>query len=687
MAELTLQSKLTALKGVGKKTAELLKKRDLTTVEDLLFHLPVRYEDRSHIRLISELCIGQSAVLVGHVRSVRTSFGRKRTTRCIFSDESAELPVLFFNLYPNQLNILEKAEKIQIYGELKEGAGGAQLVHPEFSEYKHFEPQSFYTPVYPTTEGLGQKSLLKLSAAALQVLLLQSPEELLPEKWQQPGQSLALALMHLHRPSVKIPIEELEQSLQNDQQRIAREELLAHAIGMRLRKEAAQSLTAPTMAKSSMLWQQIEQQLPFTPTAAQYRVIKQIRSDLVNDHPMQRLVQGDVGSGKTLVAAATAALAIGDGYQVAILAPTEILARQHEKVLGNWFLQQGIQTSWLSGKVIGKQREKALKEIADGSPLVIGTHALLEDHVHFKNLGLVVVDEQHRFGVSQRMALLERRNDNKVPHQLVMTATPIPRTLAMTAYSNLDISIIDELPPGRKQTKTIALSNRRRQEIIDRIVSSCLKGHQAYWVCTLVEESEVLSAEAAEKTYETLVDALPQLKLGLIHGRMKAAEKEHIMQNFHRGDIHLLVATTVIEVGVDAPSANLMVIENPERLGLSQLHQLRGRVGRGQEEGTCVLLYQTPLSENARQRIDMMRQTTDGFEIADYDLKLRGPGEILGTRQTGALQFKMADIDLHQQLISEARDMAEEYIHSHPEQSDKLLKRWLPEGGAFGIVA
>jgi ATP-dependent DNA helicase RecG len=471
------------------------------------------------------------------------------------------------------------------------------------------------------------------------------------------------------------------------QHRLAIEELLAHHLSMRLLQRRQQAHKAPPLAAASVLELDFLSRLPFALTGAQHRVIGEIHADLARSRPMLRLLHGDVGSGKTVVAAAATLRAIGNGAQVAMVAPTELLAEQHLNVLSDWLAQAGIQPVWLSGKVTGKARSKALAAIAEGAPLVIGTHALMQEGVAFRNLGLVIVDEQHRFGVHQRMALMDKGAEGKLrPHQLIMTATPIPRTLAMTAYAGLEVSVIDELPAGRKPVNTVVVSTERRDEVLQRVAAACQEGRQAYWVCTLIEESDAVEAQAAEAAAADMRERLHGIIIGLVHGRLKPAEKQHVMQEFKRGAIQLLVATTVIEVGVDVPRASLMIIENAERLGLAQLHQLRGRVGRGAEQSSCVLLYDPPLGEMARERLDIMRQTNDGFRIAEKDLELRGPGELLGTRQTGALQFRVADLARDAHLLERIPPAADRMLKSHPQQVKLLIRRWVGDAGRFAGV-
>jgi ATP-dependent DNA helicase RecG len=517
--------------------------------------------------------------------------------------------------------------------------------------------------------------------------------ELLPSQlrrdWQLP--SLREALRIVHRPPRDTDIEALLAGRHPAQQRLVLEELLAHHLSLRRQRIALQRHGAPPLVAKGTLAQRLRDALPFALTGAQQRVFAQVREDLAQPHPMLRLVQGDVGSGKTIVAAMAALLAVEQGMQAALMAPTELLAEQHLANLRGWLEPLGVRVAWLAGKVTGRARARTLAEVASGeAQVVVGTHALMQEGVAFRELALAIVDEQHRFGVHQRLALRDKgaagdAGNRRVPHQLVMTATPIPRTLAMAAYADLDVSAIDELPPGRTPVQTVALSAERRPELVERIRGACAEGRQAYWVCTLIDDSDEVIAQAAQSTHETLSKALPRLRVGLVHGRMKAAEKQDTMRAFKDGALDLLVATTVIEVGVDVPNASLMIVENAERLGLSQLHQLRGRVGRGSAASSCVLLYQPPLSMMARQRLETMRETNDGFVIAEKDLELRGPGELLGTRQTGLATFRVADLARDAALLPQVRELADRLLDEAPDIADRIVQRWV--GGAARYAA
>jgi len=555
------------------------------------------------------------------------------------------------------------------------------MVHPEYrvlTDHEVTEVEETLTPIYPATDGVHQATLRKITDQALlsadQVTEL-VPPDLCPEQYQY---RLIDALQLVHRPPPDVDVAQLMAGTHPAQQRLAFEELLAQMLSLKKLKQRIGRNPSFVMTGKQKHRKSFLKALPFELTAAQKRVAKEISTDLTADSPMMRLLQGDVGSGKTVVAALACLQAIESGYQAAVMAPTEILAEQHFRNFLNWFEPLGIRVSWHSGKLKAAQRREMLELIASGeSRLAVGTHALFQDDIIFENLGLFVIDEQHRFGVQQRMALQKKGEQaGRLPHQLIMTATPIPRTLAMTAYVDLDLSVIDELPPGRTPVKTSVIPIERRADVIDSVSEACMNGQQCYWVCTLIEESEVLQCQAAEDAYEQLKVQLPEVKVGLVHGRMKSAEKEAVMAAFKNAELDLLIATTVIEVGVDVPNASLMIIENAERLGLSQLHQLRGRVGRGARESFCILMYKPPLSENGKQRLAALRETNDGFKIAQIDLELRGPGELLGTRQTGLIQFKIADLIRDKALIPEVMKVADQILEKHTEQSDAIVERW-----------
>ena len=690
MTEKTLDNiPVTQLKGVGTQLAGKLAKRGINTIQDILFHLPLRYIDRTKITPIGSVQTNTDVVIEGEVRGCDLVYGRRRSLMCRLQDHTGIITLRFFHFSNAQRQNLTTGSRLRCFGEVKRGTSGLEIYHPEYQFLDQHQPlplQQHLTAVYPASEGLSQQRLRTIASQALALINEKSIIELLPEAGHKT--TLTKALLFVHQPPPSAPLDLLVNGDHPAQQRLAFEELLAHHLSLLHLRQTFQQHPAPVLNNNGELEQAFCDVLPFQLTAAQQRVSKEIQRDMVNPFPMLRLVQGDVGSGKTVVAALAALQCIASGKQAAIMAPTEILAGQHRNNFELWFTPLGIRVAWLTGKVKGKARERQLQAIKDGSAqIIVGTHALFQDDVIFNELGLTIIDEQHRFGVHQRLALKEKGlAQGYVPHQLIMTATPIPRTLAMSAYADLDCSIIDELPPGRSPVNTVIIANQRRHEIIERVRSACANGRQAYWVCTLIEESDALEAQAAEATADELHLLLPELQIGLIHGRLKPAEKAATMEAFKRGVIHLLVATTVIEVGVDVPNASLMVIENPERLGLAQLHQLRGRVGRGKEESHCVLLYSTPLSQQSTERLKIMRQTTDGFKIAEMDLKLRGPGEVLGTRQTGDMALRIADLQRDAHLIPEIKRSAETILSQHPLKADAIIHRWLGGSERYGQV-
>ena len=678
------QVALSTFKGVGPSMAARLERIGLLSVQDLLFHLPLRYEDRTRVTTIRDCLPGTHTNIIGEITGNQVTNGKRRMLVVTLNDGTGDVQLCFFSFSASQQNSLSIGRAIRCYGEIKRGPRSLQIVHPEYKaldDDRVLTPvEETLTPVYPTTDGLKQLSLRSLTDQALIRLQRGQVEELLPATLFDEQYSLEQALAIIHRPPPEASTSQLENGKHPAQLRLIKEELLAHNLSMlKLRQNSdvhqAISLTGQASVENAFL-----KSLPFSPTNAQARVVAEIKSDLAKNQPMMRLVQGDVGSGKTLVAALAALTAISQGYQVALMAPTEILAEQHAINFANWFNPLDITVGWLAGKTKAKARRLALEQIASGEmQMVIGTHALFQAEVIFDKLVLVIIDEQHKFGVHQRLSLREKGVfDNNYPHQLIMTATPIPRTLAMTAYADLDTSIIDELPPGRTPINTVALPDSRRDNVIERIREGCTNDNrQAYWVCTLIEESEVLQCQAAEDTALHLQEQLPELTIGLVHGRMKALEKQAVMDSFKSGDIHLLIATTVIEVGVDVPNASLMVIENPERLGLAQLHQLRGRVGRGSIASHCVLLYKAPLSKTATKRLAVLRESNDGFVIAEKDLQIRGPGELLGTRQTGLAELKIADLIRDGYLIADIKQKAYLLSRQHPECAQALIQRWL----------
>ncbi|WP_448247714.1 ATP-dependent DNA helicase RecG [Thalassotalea agariperforans] len=672
------------LKGVGPSMAAKLEKIGLLSLQDLLFHLPLRYEDRTRVMAIRDLIPGIHTNIIGEVTNNQIVQGKRRMLVVTINDGSGTVTLRFFHFTAAQKNNLAIGTDIRCYGEIQRGPQGFQIVHPEYkplAQDNQLTPvEETLTPVYPTTDGLRQITLRNLTEQALARLQRGQVEELVPETFLNEHYTLAQALTLIHRPPPDTSVSQLEEGKHPAQLRLIREELLAHNLSMLKLRQSSDQHQAIALTLKEQLNQQFLASLPFSPTNAQARVVNEVQKDLAKNIPMMRLVQGDVGSGKTLVAALSAITAIGQGYQVALMAPTEILAEQHALNFQKWFEPLGIKVGWLAGKSKVKERRIALEQMASGEmQLAIGTHALFQEQVIFKNLVLIIIDEQHRFGVHQRLTLREKGAfDGNYPHQLIMTATPIPRTLAMTAYADLDTSVIDELPPGRTPITTIALPDSRRDDVIERIRQGCKQDNrQAYWVCTLIEESEVLQCQAAEDTATYLQAQLPDLKVGLVHGRMKAAEKQQVMEAFKAAELHLLVATTVIEVGVDVPNASLMVIENPERLGLAQLHQLRGRVGRGAVASHCVLMYKSPLSKTATKRLAVLRDSNDGFVIAQKDLEIRGPGELLGTKQTGLADLKIADLVRDADIIAQVQQSAYQIWQQYPENAVTLINRWL----------
>lgn len=683
-----------SLKGVGPKMAERLAHYGIHTVQDLLFHLPLRYQDRTRIVPIGSLRHGDQAVIEGVIEHTEVMRKRRPMLVCRLRDGTGFISLRFFHFNNVQKNNLLRGTRLRCFGEVRGWGGDLEIIHPEYRRVNAaaLEPvEEVLTPIYPTTEGLSQTSWRQLTSQALQMLEQGADvHDLIPKTLRANFKlpELVTALQYIHRPPPEAQIKLLEEGEHPFQQRLVFEELLAHQISLRRLRAAMQAHQSPPMPNNGALQTKFLQALPFTLTSAQQRVIEEIAGDLQLSRPMLRLVQGDVGSGKTIVAAMAALQAVENDYQAVLMAPTELLAEQHYQNFCRWLEPLGIQVAWLSGKLSGKARLTMQELIANGNAqVIVGTHALFQKAVAFFHLGLVIIDEQHRFGVHQRLALREKgAKGGLYPHQLIMTATPIPRTLAMTAYADLDQSIIDELPPGRTPVTTIAVANDRRVEIVERIRHACQARKQVYWVCTLIEESEMLQCQAAENTWAQLQEVLPEFKIGLVHGRMKPKEKEAVMADFKAAQLDILVATTVIEVGVDVPNASLMIIENPERLGLAQLHQLRGRVGRGSVASYCVLLYQNPLSQQAKERIHIMRATNDGFEIAQKDLELRGPGEVLGTRQTGAVSFRIANLLRDQHLIPKVQQAADLLLRDYPAEVELLIKRWLGEGERYGNV-
>lgn len=693
MAASNLSDALTTLKGVGPALALSLQKLDLYRVEDLLFMLPLRYEDRTQLSRLGSLRPGTRAMVTGEVLLAEAVYRGRRSLLVRIGDGSGQLTLRFFYFSRQQQAQFRSGVHVSCYGDVRPGPLGLEMVHPEYRILQAGQSPvttDALTPVYPVTEGVQQGRLRNLVTQALALMQAAPPEELLPpeilEKQRMP--SLQEALLYLHRPPPDADLASMSEGRHPCQQRLAFEELLAHYLSLRNLRLMASREAAIALEGGDKLVREFIGALPFELTAAQKRVSSEIADDLRLPHPMMRLVQGDVGSGKTVVAAIACLHAIASGVQAAVMAPTELLAEQHWQNFSGWFSNLGIGLAWLGGSQRQSERKASLAAIADGSAqLVVGTHALFQEGVEFSKLALVVIDEQHRFGVHQRMALRNKGSGSgSQPHQLVMTATPIPRTLAMAAYADLDTSVIDELPPGRQAVQTTVLPDVRRSDVVQRVQRACESGQQAYWVCPLIEESDVLDYEAAEASFQMLREALSSLSVGLVHGRMNAREKDKVMRRFKAGDIQVLVATTVIEVGVDVPNASLMIIENAERMGLSQLHQLRGRVGRGAKQSHCVLLYRQPLGQLAKNRLAVLRDTNDGFVVAQRDLELRGPGELLGTRQTGLPQYRVADLLRDAGLMPGVQQSAENITRTSPEIAQAIVRRWTGDAGRYGKV-
>jgi ATP-dependent DNA helicase RecG len=682
---------VTALRGVGAALAARLSRLGVTRVADLLFLLPLRYEDRTQITPIGSLQSGTRAAVEGEIQLTEVAYRGRRQLLSRISDGSGMLTLRFFYFSASQQHNLARGTRLRCFGEVRRGPLGLEIVHPEYRRLQADSPplEETLTPIYPLTEGVPQGRLRALIAEALRELASGGPAELLPAELGLPeGPTLRQALEYLHAPPRGARLAELAAGRHPAQRRLAFEELLAHHLALKLRKRVLKTDPAPPLLDEAQLARRFLAALPFTLTRAQSRALEDAQADLAGSAPMVRLLQGDVGCGKTVVAAAAAARAAGSGAQAALMAPTELLAEQHWRNFRDWFAPLGETVALVSGALPARTRRSALAGIAAGEiRVVVGTHALFQEGIEFANLALVIVDEQHRFGVQQRLRLSEKgQRGGQLPHQLIMTATPIPRTLAMTAYADLDLSVIDELPPGRTAVQTVVVPEQRRAEVVARIVEACRAGRQAYWVCPLIDVSEELRAQAAEETAARLVAALPGVKVGLVHGRMPATARDQAMLAFKAGRLQLLVATTVIEVGVDVPNATLMVIENAERMGLAQLHQLRGRVGRGSAASSCVLLYRAPLSALARERLQVIRESSDGFEIARRDLELRGPGELLGTRQTGLAQLRVADLMRDADLLPRVQQSAERLLAGPPERVAALAARWVGAGERYGRV-
>ncbi|MDP1787844.1 ATP-dependent DNA helicase RecG [Nitrosomonas sp.] len=668
---------------VSATVQEKLSRLGIRNELDLILHLPIRYEDETHLFPISDAPPGQVVQVEGVIIHNEVVIRPRRQLVCQIEDSSGILVMRFLNFYGSQIKTYAVGKRVRLLGEIRSGFFGAEMVHPKCRIIRESESLAeSMTPIYPTTAGLTQKILSRLIGQVLQdAQMTQALTETLTEEIIQKYRLAGLqeSVMCLHNPPPDVSVEALQARTHPAWRRIKFDELLAQQLSMRLHYRQRRSHAAPALAQKNKLAKLLLKQLAFELTAAQIKVSAEISRDLAASHPMQRLLQGDVGSGKTIVAALAALQAIENGFQAALMAPTEILAEQHFQKLSAWFDPLGIQVVWLSGSQKKKQKQAALDDIALGTAqLAVGTHALFQDQVVFHQLGLAIVDEQHRFGVHQRLALrMKGTLSTTVPHQLMMSATPIPRTLSMSYFADLDVSIIDELPPGRAPIVTKLIADNRRDEIIARIQHACQQGKQVYWVCPLIEESETLQLQTAMETYENLSQIFPDLSVGLVHGRLAAQDKTAVMASFKQGEIQLLVATTVIEVGVDVPNASLMVIENAERMGLSQLHQLRGRVGRGSEASICILLFQQPLSEIARKRLKIIFEHTDGFEIARQDLQLRGPGEFLGARQSGVPMLRFADLEQDGELLAAAQATANEMLNDYPDLAQRHIERWL----------
>jgi len=706
-----------SLAGLSRPTLDKLAKLNIASKFDLVLHLPLRYDDETHLYRIKDAPPGRDVLIEATVVETDIKYRPRRQLVVHLEDGSGTVTLRFLNFYGSQVKQFESGARVRAFGEIRHGFFGAEMVHPR---YRIVQPETpvaeALTPVYPTTAGLGQDTLRKLIGRALAGEKL---EDTLPEALvrQHHFPKFRDAVYFLHNPSPEVSQEELQLRTHPAWRRMKFDELLAQQLSMRIHQQKRRGLGAPALRPKGTLVSRLLKALPFQLTNAQQRAVAQIREDLGKPHPMQRLLQGDVGSGKTIVAAIAALQCVENKYQVALMAPTEILAEQHYRKFSGWLESLGLAVAWLSGSTKKSDKKQILANVAAGdAPVVVGTHALFEDDVVFNNLGLAIIDEQHRFGVRQRLALRlkgTQASDNKPeanaqPHQLMMSATPIPRTLAMSYYADLDVSVIDELPPGRTPVTTKLVSDTRRDEVIARVRDACAAGSQAYWVCPLVEEIEAdvetkarddkkpkpprksgragleaLQLKAAMETYETLSAAFPDLKVGLAHGRLKSEEKSTVMDAFQHNEVQLLVATTVIEVGVDVPNASLMVIENAERMGLSQLHQLRGRVGRGAAQSACILLYRTPLSPMARERLKIIFENTDGFEVARHDLRMRGPGELLGARQSGVPLLRFADLSADVDLLDAARDAAAMLLTENPAAAQAHLARWLSGRGEF----
>tara|TARA_Y100001933_G_scaffold56465_1_gene56187 strand:- start:1074 stop:3161 length:2088 start_codon:yes stop_codon:yes gene_type:complete len=685
---------ITSLKGVGPSLERKFNQLGIYNLQDLLFHLPFRYEDRTKLSPINSVKLGDRVQISGEIVSNKILFGQRRSLQCMLRDSTGFIYLRFFHFSSAQKNSLTPGKLLSCYGEVRRGRNGFEIYHPEYKEIYSYDNNSLensLTPIYPTTDGIQQKRLRSFVKQGIEILnrnhklVEYLPSEILSEYKLC---NLEDAIQTLHNPPNYLDLNTLNRGLSSFQQRLAFEELLAHRLCIRKFRKVPNQVLAPSVVFEQRLHEDFLDQLPFKLTNGQESALKDILSDLTQTTPMHRLLQGDVGSGKTVVAAIASIQVIGNGYQVALMAPTEILAEQHFNNFKKWCVPLGIRVGWLSGKIKGALRKETLQDLEFGTcQILIGTHALFQKDVIYNKLGFIIIDEQHRFGVHQRLSLRNKASSSVFqPHQLVMTATPIPRTLAMSVYADLDSTVIKDLPPGRLRVNTAVISNEKRADIVKRIKDACINGRQVYWVCTLIEESEALECEAAEVISLSLANLLPKTRVGLIHGRMRSDEKNSVMTDFKNGDIQLLVATTVIEVGVDVPNASLMIIENAERLGLAQLHQLRGRVGRGNIQSHCILLYQTPLSRDGKLRLGVMRESCDGFYIAEKDLELRGPGQVLGTNQAGLMSFKIADMQRDALLLEDIKNVSESLMLNNKEIVDSLINRWLSNREEYANV-
>lgn len=688
-----LQRNITELRGVGPQLASRLEKIGIKTLQDILFHLPYKYVDRTRIYPISTVRVDDTVVIEAFIEKVSVIPKPKRNLLIKVRDATGAAEIRFFHFNTAQQQQLVVGKKIRCFGQARIGRSGLQLIHPEyvvFAADQILPVEEYLTPIYATTDGIGQKLLRSLVQQVLILLRpIQDSLELMPEVLRKDLEfpPLIESLQEVHFPTPECYTKMLNDGYHPAQRRLAFEELLTHHLSLRQKRNLLRKDHAISIQHAQQLASKLINTLPFALTNAQLHTFATIKQDLAQNFPMLRLVQGDVGSGKTLVAILAALSAIEAGLQVAFMVPTEILAEQHYSNVARWFAELKLKVECLTAKLKPQEKQALKHRIAKNEcNLVIGTHALFQQDVAFNCLGLVIIDEQHKFGVAQRLALQKKGSLAFVPHQLILTATPIPRTLAMTFYADLDYSVIDELPPGRKPIQTLIVNEQRKAEVLTRIANICMQGQQVYWVCTLISESEVIESTPAEAAWQYLQEQLPQLNIALIHAKMPTHEKEKIMQRFKDGAINILVATTVIEVGVDVPNACLMVIENPERLGLAQLHQLRGRVGRGSTQSYCVLLYKSPLGQRAMQRLQFMRDSQDGFALAEFDLKLRGPGEVFGTRQSGLANLRIADLIRDKDLLAQVNLVAEKIQSEHAHIISKLIQRWIREQVEYAEV-